>query len=103
MRSGAVISSRECMYANSLEIRGDNVMNLPEDTTAVHSADNSSSAISRRSFFTRAAIAGATGSVALSGLVSLASAFDLHPNASAEDDDKSARLKRGDRDILVAA
>jgi hypothetical protein len=78
-------------------------MNLPEDTTAVHSADNSSSAISRRSFFTRAAIAGATGSVALSGLVSLASAFDLHPNSSAEDDDKSARLKRGDRDILVAA
>jgi hypothetical protein len=60
--------------------------------------------ISRRSFFKRATIVGATGAVAMSGLVTLASALDRETTPPAEDSDiKSKGLKKADRDILVAA
>ena len=60
--------------------------------------------ISRRSFFKRATIVGATGAVAMSGLVTLASALDRETTPPAEDSDiKSKGLKKSDRDILVAA
>src|SRR5580692_6830268 len=60
--------------------------------------------ISRRSFFKRATIVGATGAVAMSGLVTLASALDRETTPPAEDSDiKSKGLKGSDREILVAA
>jgi hypothetical protein len=59
------------------------------------------SAISRRSFFKHAALAGATGAIALSPLVHTASAL----NQDDHDDNRRNRhhLDKGDRDILIAA
>jgi hypothetical protein len=80
-------------------------MSLSKLTEAIGLSDE----ISRRSFFKRATIVGATGAVALSGLVTLASAFDRETTdretaTPAEDSDiKSKGLKKSDRDILVAA
>src|ERR1700678_1044461 len=75
-------------------------MSLSKLTEAIGLGDE----ISRRSFFKRATIAGATGAVAMSGLVTLASALDRESNAPAEDSNiKSKGLKKPDRDILVAA
>lgn len=80
-------------------------MSLAKLTEAIGLGDE----ISRRSFFKRASIAGATGAVAMSGLVTLASALDRgttdrESNASGEDSNiKSKGLKKPDRDILVAA
>jgi hypothetical protein len=80
-------------------------MSLSKLTEAIGLSDE----ISRRSFFKRATIVGATGAVAMSGLVTLASAFDRETTdretaTPAEDSDiKSKGLKKSDRDILVAA
>jgi hypothetical protein len=65
--------------------------------------------MSRRSFFKRATVVGATSAVAMSGLVTLASALDRETtdretnNPAAESDAKSNGLKNADRNILVAA
>jgi hypothetical protein len=78
-------------------------MSLSKLTEAIGLSDD----ISRRSFFKRATIVGATGAVAMSGLVTLASALDrgttetVAPNA--DPDIKSNTLKGSDREILVAA
>jgi hypothetical protein len=75
-------------------------MSLSKLTEAIGLSDE----ISRRSFFKRATIVGATGAVAMSGLVTLASALDHETATPAEDSDiKSKGLKKSDRDILVAA
>ena len=80
-------------------------MSLSKLTEAIGLSDE----ISRRSFFKRATIVGATGAVAMSGLVTLASALDRQTTdrdttTPAEDSDiKSKGLKKPDRDILVAA
>jgi hypothetical protein len=75
-------------------------MSLSKLTEAIGLSDE----ISRRSFFKRATIVGATGAVAMSGLVTLASALDRETATPAEDSDiKSKGLKKSDRDILVAA
>jgi hypothetical protein len=79
-------------------------MSLSKLTEAIGLSDE----ISRRSFFKRATIAGATGAVAMSGLVTLASALDRETTAPSRDggadsEMKSNTLKGSDREILVAA
>jgi hypothetical protein len=84
-------------------------MSLSKLTEAIGLSDE----ISRRSFFKRATIVGATGAVAMSGLVTLASALDQQTtdlettapsrDSGADSDIKSNTLKGSDREILVAA
>jgi hypothetical protein len=84
-------------------------MSLSKLTEAIGLSDE----ISRRSFFKRATIAGATGAVAMSGLVTLASALDRETtdrettassrDGGADSEMKSNTLKGSDREILVAA
>lgn len=79
-------------------------MNTPEQSEFSIALEETPSGLSRRSFFKRATVIGATSAVALGGLVTLASALDKEQVASggAEDLAPSA-LKKGDRDILIAA
>lgn len=62
------------------------------------------SQLSRRSFFKRAAVVGATGLVAAGGVASLASVLSK-PALAESDDDPTPKhgLRKGDRDILIAA
>jgi len=81
-------------------------MNLPQDqnTEAVVPSDDTPSGISRRSFFKRATVAGATGAVALGGLVTLASALDKEMNVdSLQQSPDGSGLARRDLRILDAA
>jgi hypothetical protein len=80
-------------------------MDLSKVTNLITPADENSSGMSRRSFFKRTAIVGATGAFALGGLTSLAAASSKEANADHRDknDHDSDDLKRRDRDILVAA
>jgi Ferritin-like domain len=73
------------------------------DHSSDHSSDYSSSGVSRRSFFKRAAVAGATAAVAGSALVTLASALDKDSSSSDDAALKSKGLKKSDRNILIAA
>jgi hypothetical protein len=76
-------------------------MKLSSDTEIVVPADENASGISRRAFFKRATVAGATGAVVLSGFAGLGSISAQE----AGDDDRvdPLPLTQGDRDILVAA
>jgi len=80
-------------------------MTLSKDqdaTVAVVPADGAG--MTRRSFFKRATIVGATSAVALSGLVKIASAQNEEADAENHKNDHGKnRLAKGDRDILVAA
>lgn len=59
--------------------------------------------MTRRSFFKRATIVGATSAVALSGLVKIASAQDEDSDAENHKSNRCRHgLAKGDRDILVA-
>jgi hypothetical protein len=78
-------------------------MKLTEDTDPISPANESSSGVSRRSFFKRAALAGATAAVAGGGLVTLASALDRESASFSDGTPKSNGLKKTDREILVAA
>ncbi|QNI33773.1 ferritin-like domain-containing protein [Alloacidobacterium dinghuense] len=79
-------------------------MNLSKDTEIVIPASDGSSGMSRRLFFKRATIAGATSAVALSGLVGLGAASGQEVDADARDERFGPHsLKKGDHDILVAA
>jgi len=79
-------------------------MNLPHDVETLRPSDENPTGMSRRSFFKRATVVGATSAVALGGLVSLASALDQDAeNANHKDDHGKDKLAKGDRDILVAA
>jgi hypothetical protein len=78
-------------------------MNTSENTESLRLDEENTSGVSRRSFFKRAAVVGATAAVAGSGLVSLASALDKGPAASFDNSAASSGLKKRDRDILVAA
>lgn len=79
-------------------------MKLHKDTEAVSPVDESPSGLTRRSFFRRATVVGATGAVALGGLVSLASGLDQETaSTNHENENDSDHLTKGDRDILVAA
>ena len=77
---------------------------MPTEVPSANPSDDRSSGISRRSFFKRATVVGATTVVAAGGLVSLASALEGSGMvANAKDDHDADDLKKGDRDILIAA
>jgi hypothetical protein len=74
-------------------------MNLLKGTEDVSLTDENLSGLSRRSFFKRATVVGATSAVALSGFAGVALASD-----GDKDNDKDDNgLKKRDLDILVAA
>jgi hypothetical protein len=78
------------------------VMNAPNGIELTHPHEENPSALSRRSFLRTATFAGATSLAALGGLATVASA------AEQEEDTETMRfehdhLKKGDREILVAA
>jgi hypothetical protein len=75
---------------------------IQEKEAAIPAGDNPSS-VSRRSFFKRAALAGATVAVAGGGLVSLASALDRGSDISADATPTSKGVNKNDRNILIAA
>lgn len=77
-------------------------MNLFQDTETSRPGDENSAGLSRRSFFKRATLIGATSAVGLGGLVSVASALDQE-SETAENKNSKGHLRKGDRDILVAA
>jgi hypothetical protein len=78
-------------------------LNKDADIEAGSAADENPSGMSRRSFFKRATVVGATSAVAIGGLVSLASALDTEVNPTDSKRKGGGRLTKGDRDILVAA
>jgi hypothetical protein len=78
-------------------------MKTTQDTEPVSAVDESLSGVSRRSFFKRAAVVGATAAVAGSGLVSLASALDTGSAAADDESPKKHGLRKSDRNILIAA
>jgi Ferritin-like domain len=85
-------------------MQGDSIMNMPHDVETLRPSDENPTGMSRRSFFKRATVFGATSAVALGGLVSLASALDQDAeNANHKDDHGKDKLAKGDHDILVAA
>jgi hypothetical protein len=108
MRSG-YISLRLRSYAFPKKSIPGVCMNLPDnillnskDTEAT--GEENPSGLSRRSFFKRAAITGATSAVALGGLVTLASALDKEANAASGNNKVNSKgLAQGDLDILIAA
>jgi hypothetical protein len=100
----AAIGSKEypLLHFSGKSLRGDWIMDLPNDTEIVIPASESSAGMSRRSFFTRAAIAGATSAIALSGLIDLgASGQDV--DADASDKSSGSQITKSDRNILIAA
>src|SRR3954469_20033402 len=74
-------------------------MKFFSENETVNSTDEVAADISRRSFFKRASVAGATTAVALSGFSAMASAL----NTQSESATTSAGLTKGDTDILIAA
>jgi hypothetical protein len=80
-------------------------MNLPQnmDIEKDTPVDGSPSGMSRRSFFKRATVVGATSAVAIGGLVTLASALDKGASATSDDEIAKGSLASGDRQILLAA
>ena len=81
-----------------------NALDKDNETEAVSRAEENASGMSRRSFFKRATIVGATSAVAIGGLVTLASALDKEMSpAGSKRELSGGGLTKGDRDILVAA
>jgi hypothetical protein len=81
-------------------------MNTPETefTNLIAGAAEEKAQLSRRSFFKRSAVIGATSLVAAGGVATLASALTNPVKASTGDEPPSSSgLKPGDRAILVAA
>jgi hypothetical protein len=78
-------------------------MSTPEETKSPLLTENPSD-ISRRSFFKRAAVMGATTAVAAGGLTTLASALTrAGDGAPAAGQPASGGLRKSDREILIAA
>ncbi len=81
-----------------------NTPNETESTNLIALAEDNASQLSRRSFFKRTAVIGATSLVAAGGMAALASAITNPVQASSDTERPSAKgLKQGDRNILVAA
>jgi hypothetical protein len=77
-------------------------MNTSNEIEAIHSPDDSQSGSSRRSFLKGAAFTGATTLATLGGLATVASA-EQHDEDTESMKFEHDHLKKGDRDILVAA
>ena len=77
--------------------------NTMNSTETVSSTNEHPSDASRRSFLKRAAITGAVGAVATSGLVTLASAVEKKTGILTSDRVPTFGLTKGDTDILIAA
>jgi len=83
-------------------------MNTPNETESLNltaaAAEDNASQLSRRSFFKRSAVIGATTLVAAGGLTTLASALTNPVKASSDTEKPTSKgLKQTDRNILVAA
>jgi Ferritin-like domain len=78
------------------------VMNTANEIELIHPQENSHTGVSRRSFLKNATVAGATTFAALGGLTTVASAAQQQEEAATLKDEHDC-LKKGDRDILVAA
>lgn len=70
--------------------------------TGITAGDNSSR-VSRRSFFHRATVAGATGALGLYGLLDVMNAFGEEPNGTSTSTNASSQVTSGDTSIIVAA
>jgi hypothetical protein len=84
------------------------MMNTPNETESLNltaaAAEDNASQLSRRSFFKRSAVIGATTLVAAGGLTTLASALTNPVQASSDTEKPTSKgLKQTDRNILVAA
>ncbi len=77
-------------------------MNTPNEIEAAHPLEDNQSAVSRRSFLKSATFTGATTFAALGGLATATSAAQQEEDAATLKDEHD-HLKKGDRDILVAA
>jgi hypothetical protein len=77
-------------------------MNTSNEIEVIHSPEDSQSGSSRRSFLKGAAITGAATLATLGGLTSVASAEQLQEDSGSLQWEHD-HLKKGDRDILVAA
>ena len=77
-------------------------MNTANEIELIHPQENSHTGVSRRSFLKNATVAGATTFAALGGLTTVASAAQQQEEAATLKDEHDC-LKKGDRDILVAA
>jgi hypothetical protein len=78
------------------------VMNTANEIELIHPREDSHTGVSRRSFLKNATVAGATTFAALGGLTTVASAAQQQEEAATLKDEHDC-LKKGDRDILVAA
>jgi hypothetical protein len=78
-------------------------MNLFSEKEFPNMSDGPSIGLSRRSFFKRATVVGASTAVALSAFTTMASALDLQEDASASNRASSSATTKGDTDILIAA
>lgn len=74
-----------------------------KSTETVISGNENQADASRRAFLKRAAITGAVGAVAASGLVTLASAVEKKTSIPTSDRVPTSGLTQGDTDILIAA
>jgi hypothetical protein len=77
-------------------------MNKPNEIETIHSPEDSQSGSSRRSFIKGAAFTGATTLAALGGLATVASAAEQQEDTESRKYEHD-HLKKGDRDILIAA
>ena len=77
-------------------------MNTANEIKLIHPQEDSHTGVSRRSFLKNATVAGATTFAALGGLTTVASAAQQQEEAATLKDEHDC-LKKGDRDILVAA
>jgi len=77
-------------------------MNTANEIELIHPQEDSHAGVSRRSFLKNATVAGATTFAALGGLTTVASAAQQQEEAATLKDEHDC-LKKGDRDILVAA
>jgi hypothetical protein len=78
------------------------IMNTANEIELIHPQEDSHTGVSRRSFLKNATVAGATTFAALGGLTTVASAAQQQEEAATLKDEHDC-LKKGDRDILVAA
>jgi hypothetical protein len=78
-------------------------MNLFSEKDSPNTLDEPSTGLSRRTFFKRATVVGASTAVAFSAFTTMASALNPQEDASASNQAASSGITSGDTDILIAA